>query len=69
MKLPITEPCAERRGMTDNGGRNHYCMICGRWAVFGYGVAIGKPGKWYCREHRPVEESAPAPAAKKDLLV
>lgn len=32
------------------------CRICGkRWAEFGYGVNLrdGKPGHWYCAEHRP----------------
>jgi len=31
------------------------CLVCGREACFGYGVALreGKIGTWYCTAHRP----------------
>jgi len=51
--------------MTDDSGSKpvepphkpfeHQCEVCGKWGAFGYGVGLprGKPGIWYCREHRP----------------
>jgi hypothetical protein len=42
----------------------HYCW-CGAWGAFGYGVKLsrGELGEWFCREHRPAEDAAPAPVA------
>lgn len=43
----------------------HTCEVCGKWASYGYSVqlrkamALGDPkkaGRWFCQEHRPVED-------------
>jgi hypothetical protein len=50
-------------GYDKDGHFVHYCA-CGRWGDFGYGVRLlhGQLGTWYCREHRPVDDStAPLP--------
>ena len=33
----------------------HFCAKCGAWGAFGYAVNLraGRPGRWYCAEHRP----------------
>ena len=33
----------------------HYCVVCGEWGAFGYGVFLrrGQPGKWFCGNHKP----------------
>lgn len=51
-------PCASRRGrVQDLEGAIvlHFCAECGAWGAFGYGVNLsaGRPGRWYCAEHRP----------------
>ncbi len=50
-------PCAARRGrVQDLGGTLlHFCVECGRFAAFGYGVRLraDRLGRWYCGEHRP----------------
>jgi hypothetical protein len=53
-------PCAARRGRIEElPGREflHFCVECGRWGAFGYGVNLraGRVGAWYCGEHRPGE--------------
>jgi hypothetical protein len=51
------KPCDGRRGrMVENSsGLLHFCVTCGCWGAFGYGVALraGRLGHWYCAEHRP----------------
>ena len=51
------EPCAARRGRVQekDGVFLHFCVECGRFGPFGYGVRLraGQLGRWYCREHRP----------------
>jgi hypothetical protein len=52
------QPCAGRRGRTEElPGRIflHFCIECGRWGAFGYGVNLraGRLGAWYCATHRP----------------
>jgi hypothetical protein len=39
----------------------HQCH-CGKWGSFGYGVSLrhGKPGTWYCAEHRPAQAESTA---------
>jgi hypothetical protein len=34
---------------------SNFCEVCCRDASWGYGVSLlkGKPGRWFCREHRP----------------
>jgi hypothetical protein len=50
------QPCAARRGRVERqaAAHLHFCVICGAWGGFGYGVIGDRPGQWYCREHRPI---------------
>jgi hypothetical protein len=53
---PYNEPCLTRRGVVrrhEDGRFEHFCITCGRWGAFGYGVAAGRPGQWFCMQHRP----------------
>jgi hypothetical protein len=54
---PFEMPCPERRGVfaRRDGVFLHFCMECGRWGAYGYGATGAKPGRWYCRMHRPDE--------------
>jgi hypothetical protein len=51
------QPCASRRGRVQelDGVFLHFCVECGRFGPFGYGVSLraGQLGRWYCHEHRP----------------
>jgi hypothetical protein len=51
------EPFAPRRARLEerNGVLIHFCVVCGAWGMFGYGVNLlsGQLGRWYCRAHRP----------------
>jgi hypothetical protein len=51
---PFDQPCVSRRGRVERAGGVflHFCVTCGAWGAFGYGVTGGHPGRWYCREHR-----------------
>lgn len=51
------KPCPARRGRIERRGIAflHFCLICGAWGAFGYGVLGDRPGRWYCFEHRPSE--------------
>jgi hypothetical protein len=53
----LEQPCAARRGRMQELDRTflHFCVRCGRFAAFGYGVHLsaGRLGRWYCGEHRP----------------
>jgi hypothetical protein len=53
----LEDPCAARRGRVQQLDRAflHFCVECGRFAAFGYGVHLrtGQLGSWYCGEHRP----------------
>jgi hypothetical protein len=53
----FNEPCPERRGHVERRGGLflHFCRECGRWGAYGYDCVGGKPGRWYCGEHRPDE--------------
>jgi hypothetical protein len=48
---------AARRGRVadQNGVFVHFCVECGRWGAYGYGVNLraGRLGRWYCAAHRP----------------
>jgi hypothetical protein len=50
-------PCIARRGRVQElaGAILHFCVECGAYGAFGYGVRLrgGRPGRWYCAEHRP----------------
>ena len=51
-------PCASRRGRVqrlEGAVVMHFCIECGAWGAFGYGVNLraGRPGRWYCAAHRP----------------
>jgi hypothetical protein len=52
---PYDQPCLARRGRVahKDGGFLHFCVSCGAWGAFGYGVLGDRPGRWYCSEHRP----------------
>jgi hypothetical protein len=56
-ELPFDEPCSERRGLIERRGALflHFCVECGRWGAYGYDLAHDRPGRWYCRQHRPDE--------------
>ena len=50
--------CVTRRGRIEelpDGLLLHFCAECGAWGAFGCGVSlrVGRPGRWYCAEHRP----------------
>jgi hypothetical protein len=51
------QPCALRRGKVQelDGASLHFCVECGRFAAFGYGVHLRarRLGRWYCGSHRP----------------
>jgi hypothetical protein len=54
----LEQPSLARRGrvvVLDKGVILHFCVKCGRFGAFGYGVRLraGHPGRWYCGEHRP----------------
>lgn len=53
----LEQPCAARRGRTQglDGAFLHFCVECGAFGAFGYGVSLraGRLGRWYCAEHRP----------------
>jgi hypothetical protein len=66
-------PSADRRGLTRReGGRfDHYCLVCGAWGAFGYGVTARNPGQWYCQTHRPKDpqrDAAPGVADPPQLI-
>jgi hypothetical protein len=50
------QPCTARRGRVEQSGGVllHFCVECGRFGFYGYGVRLraGQLGRWYCREHR-----------------
>jgi hypothetical protein len=55
---PFDQPYPSRRGLVERRGAVflHFCVTCGAWGAFGYGVVGDRPGRWYCREHRPRPE-------------
>jgi hypothetical protein len=57
-KPPFDQPCPSRRGLLERRGAVllHFCVTCGAWGAFGYGVVGDRPGRWYCREHQPRPE-------------
>jgi hypothetical protein len=61
---------AARRGRVQeiNGALLHFCVQCGRFGPFGYGVRLraGLLGRWYCREHRPEDMQARAEQGGSD---
>lgn len=52
---PFDQPCPARRGRDDRRGpmHLHFCLECGAWGAYGYGVSGDLSGRWYCRDHRP----------------
>ena len=52
----FSEPCVARRGRVE--ARDdlflHFCLECGAWGAFGYGVNLraDQLGRWYCAAHR-----------------
>jgi hypothetical protein len=55
LEIPYDRPSPERRGRVERSGPAflHFCVICGAWGSFGYGVTRKQSGLWYCGEHRP----------------
>jgi hypothetical protein len=51
---PYARPYDLRRGKIIRSGSSflHFCVICGAWGTYGYGVTNDQTGRWYCREHR-----------------
>lgn len=49
------EPSLKRIDATGAYAFVHPCSVCGSGAVFGFDVKlrVGRPGKWFCREHKP----------------
>jgi hypothetical protein len=52
---PYDQPSPYRRGHIERRGALflHFCIVCGAWGAFGYGITEDQPGRWYCSEHRP----------------
>jgi hypothetical protein len=52
---PYDQPCPYRRGHIERSGAVflHFCIVCGAWGAFGYGITEYHSGRWYCSEHRP----------------
>jgi hypothetical protein len=52
----LEQPCASRRGRVQelDGVFLHFCVECGRFGPYGYGVHLraGQLGRWYCSAHR-----------------
>jgi hypothetical protein len=55
---PFDQPSPSRRGLVERRGAVflHFCITCGAWGAFGYGTVGDRPGRWYCRHHRPRPE-------------
>jgi hypothetical protein len=51
---PYDHPHDHRCGRIIRNDRSflHFCMICGAWGTYGYGVTDDQTGRWYCHEHR-----------------
>jgi hypothetical protein len=49
------QSCLARRGRVQRKGGAflHFCVTCGAWGAFGYGVTGDQHGLWYCLPHRP----------------
>jgi hypothetical protein len=54
-KAPFDKACPERRGRVERVGSVflHFCVICGAWGSFGFGVTGDRVGLWYCGKHQP----------------
>src|SRR5271169_2553706 len=61
-EAPYDEASPERRGRVERAGPAflHFCITCGAWGSFGYGVTRDQPGLWYCGRHRPNGDQHPA---------
>jgi hypothetical protein len=57
-EIPYDQPSPARRGWVERTGAAflHFCVICGVWGSFGYGVTRARPGLWFCSKHRPKED-------------
>jgi hypothetical protein len=55
---PYDQPCQSRCGRIERAGAIflHFCVTCGAWGSFGFGVTRDRPGFWYCYKHRPNEK-------------
>ena len=54
---PVEQPCVTRRDRIEQRPDVflHFCVECGRWGAFGFGVNLqeGRLGRWYCAAHQP----------------
>jgi hypothetical protein len=59
IEQPFTGRCG--RVQVLDGAFLHFCVECGRFAAFGYGVHLraGRLGRWYCAAHRPRSSKCP----------
>jgi hypothetical protein len=59
---PYDQPCLARRGVIrrPQGRFEHFCITCGSWGAFGFGVTSENPGRWYCLRHRPARPETSA---------
>jgi hypothetical protein len=55
---PHDQPCPSRCGRIERTGAIflHFCVTCGAWGAYGYGVTRDRPGLWYCGKHRSSEK-------------
>jgi hypothetical protein len=55
---PFDHPCIERCGRVVRRDALflHFCVVCGAWGAYGFGVTGRFPGRWFCRDHRPQTE-------------
>jgi hypothetical protein len=56
-EAPLEQPCVSRRGRVHQISKSflHFCVHCGAFAPFGFGVSLrtGDIGQWHCARHRP----------------
>lgn len=54
-KIPNDQASPERCGWVQRVGPTflHFCIGCGAWGSFGYGITRDRQGLWYCNKHRP----------------
>jgi hypothetical protein len=58
---PYDQAWPPRRGRVSHQGpiHLHFCITCGAWGTFGYGLIGDHPGRWYCRAHRATSGKVP----------
>lgn len=58
-QFPLDDPAPAPAVLKREAIGEHACEVCGGRAAFGYGASYrrNEPGQWFCREHRPTEET------------